>query len=52
MFTIRKASPGEEHLPAARGAIQVNHLCGVIIKRDMRYASIQAEIAKDMNRYS
>ena len=45
MFTIRERRAGEEHLPTVRGAIQINQSCGLAIKRNPHYTSIQAEIA-------
>jgi len=45
MLTIREASAGEELLPTARGAIQINQSCGLAIKRNLDYPSIQAQIA-------
>jgi len=51
MLTIREASAGEELLPTACGAIQINQSRGLPIKRDLHYPSMQAEIAQDMNRH-
>ena len=45
MLTIREPSAGEEHLPTARGAIQINQSCGLAIKRNLHYTSVRAEAA-------
>ena len=50
MLSIREASAGEKHLPAARGAVQINE-SSLAIKRNLHCAPIQAEIAQDMNRH-
>jgi hypothetical protein len=52
MLAIRKTGAGEEHLPASRGAIQINRLCGLAIKRNLYYASVQIMIAQDINSYA
>jgi len=49
MLTIREAGAGEDHLPTARGAIQINPPYGLIIQRNSHFPSIQSEIAQDMN---